>query len=75
MRWLHWALSYIFSMTHVVFFLVAQVRTSLMAFPPAWIKYAGILSTPADFLIFSVFTAATISSRRIGLVSVGNQVP
>ena len=46
-----------------------------MAFPPAWTNYAGILSIPADFLIFSVFTAATISSRRIGLVSVSNQVP
>ena len=42
------------------------VRMSIMASPPAWTNSAGILSTPADFPIFSAVTAASTSSRRIG---------
>ena len=42
------------------------VRMSVMASPPAWTNYAGMLSTPADFPIFSALTAASTSSRRIG---------
>ena len=41
------------------------VRMSVMA-PPAWTNSAGMLSTPADFPIFSALTAASTSSRRIG---------
>ena len=37
-----------------------------MASPPAWTNSTGMLSTPADFPIFSVLTAVSISSRRIG---------
>ena len=42
------------------------VRMSIMASPPAWTNSAGMLSTPADFPIFSALTAASTSSRRIG---------
>ena len=42
------------------------VRMSIMASPPAWTNYAGMLSTPADFPIFSALTADSTSSRRIG---------
>ena len=42
------------------------VRMSVMASPPAWTNYAGMLSTPADFPIFSALSAASTSSRRIG---------
>ena len=42
------------------------VRMSIMASPPAWTNSAGMLSTPADFRIFSALTAASTSSRRIG---------
>ena len=42
------------------------VRMSIMASSPAWINSAGMLSTPADFPIFSALTAASTSSRRIG---------
>ena len=56
--------------------LQIAVRMSIMAFPPAWTNSAGMLSTPADFPIFSVLTAASISSRRIWyalhLVSAGS---
>ena len=41
------------------------VRKSIMASLPAWTNSAGMLSTPADFLIFSALTAASTSSRRI----------
>ena len=58
--------------------LQIAVRMSIMASPPALTNSAGKLSTPADFPIFSVLTAASTSSRRIGdalyLVSVGSQV-
>ena len=43
-----------------------EVRMSIMASPPAWTNSAGMLSTPADFPIFSALTAASTSSRRIG---------
>ena len=46
--------------------LQIQVRISTMASPPAWTKSARMLSMPADFLIFSALTAASISSHRIG---------
>ena len=46
--------------------LQIAVRMSIMASPPAWTNYAGMLSTPADFPIFSALTAASTSSRRIG---------
>ena len=42
------------------------VRMSIMASPPAWTNSSGMLSTPADFPIFSALTAASTSSRRIG---------
>ena len=49
-----------------------------MAPPPAWTNSAGMLSTPADFPIFSALTAASTSSRKTGdalhLVSVGSPV-
>ena len=52
------------------------VRMSIMASPPAWTNFAGMLSTPVDFPIFSALTAASTFSRRIALhlVSVGSQV-
>ena len=43
-----------------------EVRMSIVTSPPAWTNSAGMLSTPADFPIFSAFTAASTSSRRIG---------
>ena len=46
--------------------LQIEVRMSFMASPPAWTNSAGMLSTPADFPIFSDMTAASIFSRRIG---------
>ena len=45
------------------------VRMSIMASPPAWTNSAGMLSTTADFPIFSALTAASTSSRRIGYYS------
>ena len=39
---------------------------SNMASPPAWTNSAGMLSTPADFPIFSALAADSTSSRRIG---------
>ena len=45
--------------------LQIAVRISIMA-SPAWTNSAGMLSTPADFPIFSALTAASTSSRRIG---------
>ena len=45
--------------------LQIAVRMSVMASPPASINSAGMLSTPADFPIFSALTAASTSSRRI----------
>ena len=46
--------------------LQIEVRMSTMASPPAWTYSAGMLSTPADFPIFSALAAASTSSRRIG---------
>ena len=43
--------------------LQIAVKMSIMASPPAWTNSAGMLSTPADFPIFSALTS--ISSRRI----------
>ena len=45
------------------------VRMSIIASLPAWTNSAGMLSTPADFLIFSALTAASTSSRSIGRCS------
>ena len=45
--------------------LQIEVRMSIMASPPAWTNSVGMLSTPADFPIFSALTAASTSSRRI----------
>ena len=42
------------------------VRISIMASPPSWTNSSGMLSTPADFPIFSALTAASTSSGRIG---------
>ena len=42
------------------------VRLSIMASPPAWTNSAGMLSTPADFPIFSALAAVSTSSHRIG---------
>ena len=44
--------------------LQIEVRMSIMASPPGWANSAGMLSTPADFPIFSALTAGSISSRR-----------
>ena len=49
--------------------LQIAVRMSIMASPPAWTNSAGMLSTPADFPIFSALTAASTSFRRIGWCS------
>ena len=40
--------------------LQIEVRMSIMASPPAWTNSDGMLSTPADFPIFSDMTAASI---------------
>ena len=50
-----------------VFQILSQivVRMSIMASTPAWTNSAGMLSTPADFPIFSALTAASTSSRRL----------
>ena len=42
------------------------VRMSIMASPSAWTNSSTMLSTPADFPIFSALIAASNSSRRIG---------
>ena len=39
------------------------VRMSVMASAPSWTNSAGMLSTPADFPIFSALTAASTSSQ------------
>ena len=44
--------------------LQIAVRISIMATPPAWTNSA-MLSTPADFHVFSALTAASISSSGI----------
>ena len=49
--------------------LQIEVRMTIMASPPAWNNYAGLLSTPTVFSIFSALTAASTSSRRIGRCS------
>ena len=46
--------------------LQIAVRMSIMASPPSLTNSAGMLSTPADFHIFSAMTADSISSCRIG---------
>ena len=46
--------------------LQIAVRMSIMVSPPAWTNSAGMLSTPADFPIFSVLNTASTSSRRTG---------
>ena len=43
-----------------------EVRMSIMTSPSAYTNSVGMLSTPADFPIFSALTAAFTSSRRIG---------
>ena len=45
--------------------LQIEVRVSIIA-SPAWTNSAGMLSTPADFPIFSALTDASTSSRRTG---------
>ena len=42
-----------------------EVRMSIITSPPAWSNSAGMLSTAAGVSIFSAFTAASTSSRRI----------
>ena len=51
-----------------VFQIFVQVRgqVSIMTSPLAWTNSAGMLSTPVEFLIFSAFTAASTTARRIG---------
>ena len=44
-------------------------NVSIMASPPAWTSFDGMLSTPADLSFFSDFTVASTSSRRIGWLS------
>ena len=40
--------------------LQTEVRMSIMASPPSWTNSAGMLSTPADFTIFSALTAGPV---------------
>ena len=42
------------------------MRTVIASSPPAWTRYAGVISTPADFPFFSDCTAASTSLRRMG---------
>ena len=46
--------------------LQIEVRMSSKASPPVWTNYVGMLSTPADFPIFSALTAAATSFHIIG---------
>ena len=46
--------------------LQTGVRTSVMPSSPALTNSAGILSTPADFSIFSDIATVSTSVRRIG---------
>ena len=46
--------------------LQIAVRMSIMVSPSAWTNFAGMLSMPADFPIFSALTADSTTSRRIG---------
>ena len=46
-----------------------EIRMSIMASPPVWTNSAGMLSTPADFLIISALTTASTSSCRTGCCS------
>ena len=46
--------------------LQIAIRMSIMVSLPAWTNSAGMLSTPADFPIFSPLTAASTASRRTG---------
>ena len=55
------------SVYHILLQIVS--RTLTMASPPACTSFAGILSTPADFLFLSDFTASSTSSRRMGWLS------
>ena len=43
-----------------------DVRVSMMASTPDWTNSAGVLSTPADFPIFSAMTGASTTFRTIG---------
>ena len=45
--------------------LQTDVRTSIMASPPALTNSAGMLSTPDDFPIFNTLNAASTSFRWI----------
>ena len=49
-----------------VFQILLQIMVwiSVMASPPAWTNFAGMLSTPADFPIFSALTTASTSSQN-----------
>ena len=42
------------------------VRVVITSSPPAWTSYAGMFSTPADFLFFNDWTAASTSLQRMG---------
>ena len=42
------------------------VRAVITAFPPAWTRSAGMLSTPGAFPSFNDCTVASTSSQRIG---------
>ena len=46
--------------------LQIEVKMSIMVSPPAWTNSGGMLSSPADFPMFSASTAASTSCRRIG---------
>ena len=46
--------------------LQIEVRMSIMASPSACTNSAGMLSTPADFPIFSALIDASTFSRKIG---------
>ena len=53
--------------------LQIEVRISIITSPPAWTNSAVMLSTPADFPIFSTLTATSTSSC-LHLISVGTRV-
>ena len=46
--------------------LQIEVRTSVMASPPAWTNFTGMLSMSAGFPIYTALTAASTFSRKIG---------
>ena len=55
--------------------LQIEVRMSITASPPAWTNSAGMISTPADFPIFSALTAVPCQRPCDGLSLTWSQTP